>query len=615
MTEDKVESEVEVIDSQGCDYLDEFMEDLPDNCMLNKVMTGCGGTSLALKNSIPYVICVPYINLIKNKLDWADDKGIKVCQVMGSVTDDEIINFTGIKYLVTYDSLHRLMDKIETAKFKILIDESHKLVDSAIFREKAVDNVLNYYNRFRSYCFMTSTPVKQEYQLPELKHIPLKRIHWEKEKRVQIYHVEKVDQSLERSIAIHALNHLEDPESANAHFFYNSVNSVIDVVRFMKKVKHLNSKQVSITLANTKENETKIFDNLGDGFKNSLPGKMIRKINFYTSTAFEGCDIYDPKGLCYIVADGTKDSTKYDISTIIPQTIGRIRDSKYKDSSVLIFRPYPNERNLSENDYSVKIRSKLVEAQGLVDLVNEEIETNPDSMYAKTLNKGLKGNHYIKFDDGKYQVNSKIWHNKMHNYSAQFIDYQPGAFRSRNGEQRINNIIYEFIEYDLDLSDSPLNRLVLDRRVNFSDLMKEYCERMEEIKCAYPTNFLPILDLEFSMKKRYPLIVNAYKKIGPKTIKALKYRKKKIELELVKQDRLKSNEVKIASLLNFKSGDEISNKDLKEKLQDVFNALGIVKTAKATDVKTYYDVQVISKNSRSKHYPGLRIIDCKIKII
>lgn len=43
------------------------MEDLPQNCIFNKVVTGCGGTTIALFNEINYIIAVPTTELITNK--------------------------------------------------------------------------------------------------------------------------------------------------------------------------------------------------------------------------------------------------------------------------------------------------------------------------------------------------------------------------------------------------------------------------------------------------------------------------------------------------------------------------------------------------------------------
>ena len=42
--------------------------DLPYNCIFNKVVTGCGGTTIALTNEENYVIVVPTKELVVNKL-------------------------------------------------------------------------------------------------------------------------------------------------------------------------------------------------------------------------------------------------------------------------------------------------------------------------------------------------------------------------------------------------------------------------------------------------------------------------------------------------------------------------------------------------------------------
>ena len=48
-------------------YLQEYLTDLPHNCIFDKGKTGAGGTSVALLNDEPYVIAVPFLSLIENK--------------------------------------------------------------------------------------------------------------------------------------------------------------------------------------------------------------------------------------------------------------------------------------------------------------------------------------------------------------------------------------------------------------------------------------------------------------------------------------------------------------------------------------------------------------------
>ena len=49
-------------------YLGEVMDDLPSNCIFNKGLCGCGGTHLALTNKEPYIVAVPFVEIIRSKL-------------------------------------------------------------------------------------------------------------------------------------------------------------------------------------------------------------------------------------------------------------------------------------------------------------------------------------------------------------------------------------------------------------------------------------------------------------------------------------------------------------------------------------------------------------------
>lgn len=49
-------------------YLSDIISELPTNCLFNKGKVGCGGTTLAIEGNKPYVICVPFVSLIINKM-------------------------------------------------------------------------------------------------------------------------------------------------------------------------------------------------------------------------------------------------------------------------------------------------------------------------------------------------------------------------------------------------------------------------------------------------------------------------------------------------------------------------------------------------------------------
>ena len=106
----------------------------------------------------------------------------------------------------------------------------------------------------------------------------------------------------------------------------NSVTFIGKVIRHAK----LTPDQVKIVCSTSGESYDRNKEKI-DGFPISTPNSQSCKINFYTSTCFEGCDIFDKVGRTYIVSDGTATHSMLDISTTIRQIAGRIRDTRYKE--------------------------------------------------------------------------------------------------------------------------------------------------------------------------------------------------------------------------------------------------------------------------------------------
>ena len=106
----------------------------------------------------------------------------------------------------------------------------------------------------------------------------------------------------------------------------NSVTFIGKVIRHAK----LTPEQVRIVCSTSGESYDRNKEKI-DGFPISMPNGRPCKINFYTSTSFEGCDVFDKVGRTYIVSDGTAVHSMLDISTTIRQIAGRIRDTRYKE--------------------------------------------------------------------------------------------------------------------------------------------------------------------------------------------------------------------------------------------------------------------------------------------
>ena len=106
--------------------------------------------------------------------------------------------------------------------------------------------------------------------------------------------------------------------SGNAYLFVNSLDFIKEIYKRMNTLDDANSKIIY-----SKYNKTIM------PVERSSVSDPIKKINFLTSTVFEGADIYDPDGRILIISDPSKANTLLDISTSIQQIAGRIRNSKY----------------------------------------------------------------------------------------------------------------------------------------------------------------------------------------------------------------------------------------------------------------------------------------------
>ena len=136
----------------------------------------------------------------------------------------------------------------------------------------------------------------------------------------------------------------------NCHIFINSVDSIAALIKACNL---------------TDDNCRVIFSKNNSKYKNSCQGVTngettdpVKKINLYTSTCFEGCDLCDEEGKIYIVSDGAKSQTLYDISTQIRQIAGRIRNTKYSEITHLYKSTRYNEDLTYEQYKSVVLEEE-----------------------------------------------------------------------------------------------------------------------------------------------------------------------------------------------------------------------------------------------------------------
>ena len=93
------------------------MTEIPVNCLFNRKKTGCGATELAIRNSIPTLIAMPYVALVKNKTVCPHRRYRGVGRYE-DVTEWDITQFarthSPLKIATTYDSLPRVVSALQS---------------------------------------------------------------------------------------------------------------------------------------------------------------------------------------------------------------------------------------------------------------------------------------------------------------------------------------------------------------------------------------------------------------------------------------------------------------------------------------------------------------------
>ncbi len=307
-------------------YLSDVLNLLPSNCLLDKGITGCGGTTLEINSNRDSLILVPNINIVLSKCNQHKN-------LIGVYGETSYSEFTKLfkskkknkKIIATYDALSKIINWVGDSIFDffLLVDEYHILFNYYRFRHNAISYILDNFSKFKEYCFMTATPLNDNNILKELKYLDKISIEWPQATKVN------VDLIVTRFTSKELSNQIDKALKAdyNLHIFLNSINTIKSVITGLKTKDY---RTVCSKDAEAKDHK------LGGKLQVSLITDPIKKINFYTATAFEGSDIYDPKGKTIVVSDTNISTSLIDISTLFIQICGRLRDSIYKDQVTYI---------------------------------------------------------------------------------------------------------------------------------------------------------------------------------------------------------------------------------------------------------------------------------------
>lgn len=375
-------------------------------------------------------------------------------------------------------------------------------------------------------------------------------------------------------MARHCAELLQDKRSYNLHIFINSVDLIASVLDLLERtVPNFTPDVVKVVCSTSSGNRTANQNKLGAAYPIGQPSDPVKRINFYTSTCFEGCDIYDEEGVTMIVSDGRKAHTLLDISTLFTQICGRIRDSRHKSQIMHIYSTTKYSQDVTLEEFVQAAAKSFKETKRYAEELNGLSESartrlfpnlHLNEPYARIEdNRLIVDVNLIKLEIADFKLSRQIYRTKVqltdellkHDYQVTVVPYS---------------------HYTQKLANNP------NTRISFQELFDEY-HRLKTTQSFFVLdNFA---EKRAQIERRNPLVKEAYETLGVAKVKELKYRVGNIKRELTKRS-VHPLYTKIVQMINdtLPQQKAIPKAEVKKQLQTIYDTLGLQRTAKASDL-------------------------------
>lgn len=629
-------------------YLSEFLTELPMNCVFLKGATGCGATTLALSDTHNSIVAMPTRATVESKWLKRDAKNptdetkfeyrTDLFPLYGGLYTDEFTSLkeyldncdnTGmpIKIVCTYDQVEKvfmwlsgkLFDKEtktyrqcnstsylnrDVRSFRLYIDEIHQCYKdwATDSRRKSIRGMLRCVSEFNEVCFITATPMKREHFFPEMEGFQIVSVD---------YNVKMPEPVIEtagyikNAVANKVIAHLNGEIVGNAHFFVNSVVFIRDVIAKLNKKGFYQEDLFRVVCGDTEKNRAKIREAVkgskgGEAIEKmakamseneKLPVKSINspvaKINFYTSTAFQGADIFDTTARVYIVSDTSNVYTLVNVETDYKQILGRVRDA-YDRKATHIINPEKSRYWLKDgvgvNQYHKDKEERLSQSQEILNLKPEILR---QFMETEEERQKMKARWYLLEDESTgeiYQDKVLEWLDDDNNENI--LNYQSPA--TIKASLLLQNIDASIGETANDTWDE-----VKKERQNFQKNYLRYADKMQRVANLFEDNPIARDEIEF-IRRNDPLVADAYEYLGNDKVRQLDYKRNAIkkEVKVAKILRKKGSMINVMSKHQGKSYTTAEMDEVCTKLQAMF---GLEKKPKFSE---YFVVKSTTKRDK-----------------
>ena len=625
---------------QGCRYMSEDQTLLPylqqfNKFILNKTVTGCGGTSLFLNSDIDVVIISPRLQALKDKHEQHPDtflfhspytnngrRAEDIKRLMSELNsyikthgNTPFIVCNPAKILVTLDSCDKVINVLKDNRaidsFLFVVDEFQCLMGDATFKGTTDMNFLiRLDSEAKNICYLSATPIQDMYLdfVPQFKGLPYIKLEWDQavleEPNVREIQMKK-DESAEKICS----NIIRDFKT-NGYFARKVVNGQVvystEACIFLNEVRSI----INIIVKNNlKPDEVTIL--CSDGKVSGLPkgfkagGLCTDKYNplnktftFCTKASFEGVDFYSTNAMTYVFINAGKEWQTLDIMLDIPQILGRQRldINPFRHDAVIYYKTKPYCMTITEfKAQQTAMEYKSSQIITLYDMATPEMK----AILLEAFRDRAEDKKFVDDYVDVLQVNGRQtlgintlvqmamwnkWQQRTHYYShsCQLTTSIQSAISMNVKPQKVKDFEQQYY------SASDKDRLKI-----YSDFRNSHSR--------YDPFILqnPFIDIRFH---------DWYGKLGYDELARLNFDEQKVEQEY---DYYCNHEPIIQKCREaFTVGNFYTKPEVKNILQQIYDSLGLVgKKAKAAELEGYINVQErMIKDSTGNRKEGYEIL-------
>ena len=605
-------------------------------CVLNKVVTGCGATTMFLADPLPTILCSPRkalmfckanskwfkdkIYLFRNEKDPDDANPINLMNRMMEYIRECDRQKLAPKILVSYDSfrhvLQRLHEDGSLGRYQIIVDEAQALFTDAAFKgDVSIEFLENLQGKANRIIYMSATPYLEAYldMMPQFQNLPYVELKWKPSSLAatnivkESYDNGRLGATIKRLIGKYrADGYFEEKiwngnpvQAKGALFFLNNVTAIVRAV----KANGLTPDDTTIICAIHDKNRS-LLKQVGFEIGHApQEGEPRTPFTFVTKCAFEGTDFWT-QAYTYVFSDITVDSMVVDITLDLPQIMGRQRDdtNPFKYDATIFYKTDPSQIGKTDAEIIADItKRERVSWKWIAtyDSADPDVQENMAGDKREYQEKHNFTKDYVAVIDDAARGQRRVAFNRL----AMCNEIRAWDLRKTtyfNGCQ-VLRAINDISIPDQNYPDTPIFLDAFMATGNFSQRMKVYCDFLDQ----HP-EYLPKLEslpqIPMSMKEYYRVI-------GPDAIRSAGYEEAGIRRYMGMAER--ADELEAAIVSSFQPGRFYSNPEAKLILQGLYDKLGFPLTAKASELERQAapPVKKVTKTVDGKRVEGYLILE------